>query len=459
MGMVRSVFNAADRSSVSPLSKVSNKALGQLLVERGFITAEQCEQALQYARSNGMRLGEALIALEFITPSLLSSALAEQFGTLAMVIEPSMLDIDLVRRFPLEFLHKHKLLPLLEIESQLIVAVGDPNDTEGLRELSAFVPGKELVVQLADAFQIEKALEFAAARLLSVEALSSPPERVDSETAETHELLESCLERVFEEPNADVVLRTSGDHAFVVREKLAGDLQRLPLRVISVDVAGGLVEALRARTVWWGHPLDAVGHLELPVKFQGRGFRVQAAYLLDGNGAVVRLRALSQSPPSPCAEHISVAERLRCPLTVIRYEDASPLAQFFSSLCSTHAGDCVVLFTDVVRCLFPRAIQFSALASDPVALARRLTPSVVAFDVLCAHEVFDRLRAEFPRPPRVILAAPLGAEDRPLPTWMEQFIRGGQAAVVRLTASTCSLEVLPPAVAAQPEIPEEQRWT
>jgi len=202
-----------------------------------------------------------------------------------------------------------------------------------------------------------------------------------------------------------------------------------------------------------------VGNIELPDKFQGHGFCVQVAYVSDANGAVVRLRALSKSPPPPSPDHLSVAFGLQSPLTVIRYADVPLLAQFFSSVCSMYAGDTVVLFTDVVRCLFPRAIHLSALTSDPLVLARRVTPLVVGFDSICFQEVFERFKVAFPRPPRIILAAPLGTGSVELPTWIQQSIESGKAAVVRLTSSTCAVEVLPHVLPTQADIPEEQRWT
>ena len=43
------------------LDRVSNKALGQVLVEKGTLTVSQLDHALQVARDSGTRLGQALV--------------------------------------------------------------------------------------------------------------------------------------------------------------------------------------------------------------------------------------------------------------------------------------------------------------------------------------------------------------------------------------------------------------
>jgi len=52
---------------VSPAAR-TNIALGELLVERDFITAEQLAVAIAQQRTSGRRLGHMLIDLGFTTP-------------------------------------------------------------------------------------------------------------------------------------------------------------------------------------------------------------------------------------------------------------------------------------------------------------------------------------------------------------------------------------------------------
>src|SRR4051812_8404692 len=141
------------------LDRVSNKALGQLLVEKGLLAPEQLEEALALGKSEDIRVGEALLRLGYITREALSYMLGEQYGIKPMELHPSMLDPKLLRRFPLEVLQEHQVLPLIEIGNELVVVVSDPNDTAGLKELASLAPGYSIAPQLADAGQLRRCLE------------------------------------------------------------------------------------------------------------------------------------------------------------------------------------------------------------------------------------------------------------------------------------------------------------
>ena len=67
---------------VSPAAR-TNIALGELLVERDFITAEQLAVAIAQQRTSGRRLGHMLIDLGFTTPDAVLGALAVQLGVAA----------------------------------------------------------------------------------------------------------------------------------------------------------------------------------------------------------------------------------------------------------------------------------------------------------------------------------------------------------------------------------------
>jgi hypothetical protein len=63
-------------------SNDSWQRLGQIFVQRGFVTPEQLDQALQRQRETGERVGEALVAQGAISKFELAGALAEQMAVL-----------------------------------------------------------------------------------------------------------------------------------------------------------------------------------------------------------------------------------------------------------------------------------------------------------------------------------------------------------------------------------------
>src|SRR5688500_17200125 len=65
-------------ADTDPASNESWRRLGDIFVERGFVTPEQLEQALARQRETGERVGEALVAQGSISKFELAGALAEQ---------------------------------------------------------------------------------------------------------------------------------------------------------------------------------------------------------------------------------------------------------------------------------------------------------------------------------------------------------------------------------------------
>src|SRR5947208_1332143 len=59
---------------------VTRKKLGDLVVERGLVSAKELERALEHQKSSGKPLGEVLILLGIATEEQLRESLASQQG-------------------------------------------------------------------------------------------------------------------------------------------------------------------------------------------------------------------------------------------------------------------------------------------------------------------------------------------------------------------------------------------
>lgn len=68
--------------SAGPEDSASWRRLGEIFVERGFVTQDELDQALTRQRQTGERLGEALVAQGVISKFELAGALAEQMAAL-----------------------------------------------------------------------------------------------------------------------------------------------------------------------------------------------------------------------------------------------------------------------------------------------------------------------------------------------------------------------------------------
>ena len=128
--------------------------LGSILVQKGWITHERLDAALEEVKVSGMRLGETLLARGWLFEPELAAALAEQAGLRYVDLVRHPLDPSAARLLPLEVARRMFAVPVRFLDSGRIeVAVGDPADVD--REVLERVLGRgvDLVVGERSAIQ------------------------------------------------------------------------------------------------------------------------------------------------------------------------------------------------------------------------------------------------------------------------------------------------------------------
>ncbi|MEM9415540.1 MAG: GspE/PulE family protein [Planctomycetota bacterium] len=102
--------------------------VGDLLLERGLITQQQIEQALDYQRSCEKKslLGEVLVELEFVTEAQVMESIAQCYGVPFASISPELVDPKALEIIDRSFCEKHLIAPLFLIEGRLTIAVSEP---------------------------------------------------------------------------------------------------------------------------------------------------------------------------------------------------------------------------------------------------------------------------------------------------------------------------------------------
>lgn len=142
----------------SPLP--SRPRLGDLLVRRGFLTAEQLQDALRL-QNEGERtklLGELLVDKEFCTEEQVLECLAVEFQLPFVRLEPRLFDPKIVELLPRDFIEKHVVLPLFKVRDTLTVAVAEPSDVFLLDRLKA-VARCDVQLAIASARDIRRTLQ------------------------------------------------------------------------------------------------------------------------------------------------------------------------------------------------------------------------------------------------------------------------------------------------------------
>ncbi|MHC4394057.1 MAG: GspE/PulE family protein [Planctomycetota bacterium] len=115
---------------MSQLAVENKMQLGQLLLGRGIVTAEQIEKALSEQKDKGHRklLGELLVEMDYCTENQIASALAEAYSVPYAQVNPKICDAKALEILPREFLEEHIVLPLFKVYDVLTVAVSEPTN-------------------------------------------------------------------------------------------------------------------------------------------------------------------------------------------------------------------------------------------------------------------------------------------------------------------------------------------
>ena len=105
----------------------TNLRIGEVLMERGYITSDQMDKALAYQKEHrDKRVGQILIELGFVTESQVLEALAQRLGLDIVAIGSLTPDLTATALIPRELAERQNLLAEL-----LRARRGAPADRQG----------------------------------------------------------------------------------------------------------------------------------------------------------------------------------------------------------------------------------------------------------------------------------------------------------------------------------------
>ena len=121
--------------------------LGNLLVERGFLSSDQLESALEHQKIVGKNklLGEILVDLEYCSEDQVAECLATEYGVPYAKLEQRLYDPKITDLLPREFIEKNLVMPLFCVRDVLTVAVSEPSNLFLIDEISS-TSGKQVQI-------------------------------------------------------------------------------------------------------------------------------------------------------------------------------------------------------------------------------------------------------------------------------------------------------------------------
>ncbi|MFP6616542.1 MAG: GspE/PulE family protein [Candidatus Hydrogenedentota bacterium] len=132
--------------------------LGDYLLEKGLISQDDLEYALRLQKRTGLILGQILIESEFISAEDLAKGLSEQLDMPFIVPYQRLVDTRLFEMLPTHFMRNHNLLPLRKSNRMVTILVQGPPDETTYNELVR-VFGPNIDLAIAPASKIHETLD------------------------------------------------------------------------------------------------------------------------------------------------------------------------------------------------------------------------------------------------------------------------------------------------------------
>ncbi len=125
--------------------------LGEMLIERRLITAEDLERALEIQRERGEKIGKILVDLGFIAMRDVLAALSDQLSLPLVTIEGPPPAAPELEGLSARFLRQSRAVPVGMTDSTVELAMADPLDFETLQAVRGFIGLRVAPVLAAEA--------------------------------------------------------------------------------------------------------------------------------------------------------------------------------------------------------------------------------------------------------------------------------------------------------------------
>jgi type IV pilus assembly protein PilB len=152
--------------------------IGELLLKEKRITPEQLQEALNYQRQHGGKLGFNLVKLGHVKDDEITALLSKQYGVPSIALAQFEIDPAVVKLVPAETAQKYQIVPLSRSGASLTIAMTDPTNVFAMDDIK-FMTGYNVEPVVAsetaviDAIQKYYGGKAAKAALAAVEGPSA----------------------------------------------------------------------------------------------------------------------------------------------------------------------------------------------------------------------------------------------------------------------------------------------
>ena len=132
--------------------------IGELLLKEKRISPEQLQEALNYQKANGGKLGFNLVKLGFVKDEELTALLSKQYGVPSINLAQFEIDPGVIKLIPAETAHKYQIIPLSRAGATLTIAMTDPTNVFAMDDIK-FMTGYNVEPVVASETAVTDAIQ------------------------------------------------------------------------------------------------------------------------------------------------------------------------------------------------------------------------------------------------------------------------------------------------------------
>src|SRR4029077_15635070 len=132
--------------------------IGELLLKEKRITPAQLQEALNYQKTNGGKLGFNLVKLGFVKDEEITALLSKQYGVPSINLPQFEIDAAIVKLIPAETAHKYQIVPLSRSGATLTIAMTDPTNVFAMDDIK-FMTGYNVEPVVASETAVTDAIQ------------------------------------------------------------------------------------------------------------------------------------------------------------------------------------------------------------------------------------------------------------------------------------------------------------
>jgi type IV pilus assembly protein PilB len=210
--------------------------IGELLLKERRITPEQLQEALNYQKAHGGRVGSALVKLGFVRDDDITALLSRQYGVPSINLEQFDIDSSIIKLVPGDTAQKYLVIPLARAGATLTIAMTDPTNVFAMDDIK-FMTGYNVepvvasegavLEALAKYYGAGKGTEPSALEMAS-KALEEMPSSPEGDVQVLDDLEEISVEMLLKQGEEAPVIRLVNVLLMSAIQKEASDIHIEP---------------------------------------------------------------------------------------------------------------------------------------------------------------------------------------------------------------------------------------